>query len=129
MSDLTQEDIDALVSGTRISTAQELLAEDEKDMQTFEELDASAREDISVYFDNDQIDALGEIGNICMGTSATTMYALLGRRVNITTPKVGLYKAENVLSAFKWPFLAIGVEYTAGFFGKNLQLFVLPEIY
>ena len=35
--------------------------------------------DISEYFDPVEIDALGEIGNICMCSSATTMYALLGR--------------------------------------------------
>ncbi|SHH83610.1 flagellar motor switch protein FliN/FliY [Sporobacter termitidis DSM 10068] len=122
MSDLTQEEIDALISGGKTASTQEMLAEDEKDIQTFEELDAQAQEDITGYFTPDQIDALGEVGNICMGTSATTMYALLGRRVNITTPKVGLYKAENVLSAFQWPFLAISVEFTEGVFGKNLLI-------
>jgi flagellar motor switch protein FliN/FliY len=50
------------------------------------------------------------------------MYALLGRRVNITTPRVGLFKAENVLASFKWPFLAISVEFTEGMFGKNLLI-------
>ncbi len=120
MSDLTQEEIDALVSGTRTTLTDEVLAEDEKDMQAFETMDADIQEDINEYFDRDQVDALGEIGNICMGTSATTMYALLGRRVSITTPKVGLYKAENALTSFKWPLLAISVEFTEGMFGKNL---------
>lgn len=120
MSDLTQEEIDALISGTKTAVTQEMIVEDEKEVLAFEEADAAAREDITSYFTPDQIDALGEIGNICMGTSATTMYSLLGRRVNITTPSVGLYKAENVLSAYKWPFLAISVEFTEGMFGKNL---------
>ena len=119
MSDLTQEEIDALLSGTRTATAQETAAE-EQDEQNFDELDAEAQEDTTGYFTPDEIDALGEIGNICMGTSATTMYALLGRKVSITTPKVGLYKAENVLHAFQVPFLAISVEFTEGVFGKNL---------
>jgi flagellar motor switch protein FliN/FliY len=122
MSDLTQEEIDALISGSKTAVTEEMLAEDEKDKQTYEEIDAQGREDISQYFTDVQIDALGEIGNICMGTSATTMYALLGRRVNITTPTVGLYKAENVLSAFKWPFLAISVEFKEGMYGKNLLI-------
>lgn len=121
MSDLTQEEIDALI-GNSVTAANGTLAEDEKDLQAYEEIDAEKREDISGYFTPEQIDALGEIGNICMGTSATTMYALLGRRVSITTPTVGLYKVENVLSAFKWPFLAISVEFTEGMFGKNLLI-------
>lgn len=122
MSDMTQEEIDALVNGTRSTLTEDILAEDEKDIKTFEALDADAQEDISEYFNHDQVDALGEIGNICMGTSATTMYALLGRRVKITTPKVALYKAENVLASFKWPLLAISVEFTEGMFGKNLLI-------
>lgn len=122
MSDMTQAEIDALIGGTKVAAIEDVLAEDEKDIQAFEELDSAAQENISDYFNHDEIDALGEIGNICMGRSATTMYALLGRRVNITTPKVGLFKAENVLSAFKWPFLAISVEYTEGVFGKNLLI-------
>jgi flagellar motor switch protein FliN/FliY len=120
MSDLTQEEIDALINGVQSTPGQDSLVDDEKELQNFEELDAAAQEDMSGYFTDDEIDALGEIGNICMGTSATTMYALLGRRVNITTPKVGLYRAENALSAFRWPLLAISVEYTEGMFGKNL---------
>jgi flagellar motor switch protein FliN/FliY len=121
MSDLTQEEIDALVNGSR-TPKDDALAEDEKDIKAFEALDADIQENISDYFNSVQVDTLGEIGNICMGTSATTMYALLGRRVNITTPKVGLYKAENVLSSFKWPLLAISVEFTKGMFGKNLLI-------
>jgi flagellar motor switch protein FliN/FliY len=121
MSDLTQEEIDALVNGTKTATAH-AAEEDARARQVFEELDASVQEDVSAHFTPDQIDALGEIGNICMGTSATTMYALLGRRVSITTPKVGLYTAENVFSAYTWPFLAISVEFTEGVYGKNLLI-------
>ncbi|NLT15781.1 MAG: flagellar motor switch phosphatase FliY [Clostridiales bacterium] len=122
MSDLTQEEIDALISGTKTKTTDDIMAEEERDVQALEAMDADIQEDITEYFSHDQVDALGEIGNICMGTAATTMYALLGRRVSITTPKVGLFKAENVLASFKWPFLAISVEYTEGMFGKNLLI-------
>ncbi|NLA86779.1 MAG: flagellar motor switch phosphatase FliY, partial [Clostridiales bacterium] len=121
MSDLTQEEIDALVNGTKTVT-DEILEEEEKDAQALDAMDAEIQEDITEYFTPVQVDALGEIGNICMGTSATTMYALLGRRVSITTPKVGLFKAENVLASFKWPFLAVSVEYTEGMSGKNLLI-------
>lgn len=122
MSDLTQAEIDALINGSIGTMTQEAMLEDEKEQRTFEEIDASVQEDISLYFNAPEVDALGEIGNICMGTSATTMYALLGRRVNITTPSVGLYKSENVLTAFRSPFLAISVEFTEGVFGKNLLI-------
>ena len=35
-------------------------------------------------------DAVGEVANISMGTSATTLYSLVNRKVNITTPVVTL---------------------------------------
>lgn len=79
-------------------------------------------EDISRYFSPEEVDALGEIGNICMGTSATTMNMLLNRKVTITTPKVALYKAENVLDSYRCPFLAISVEFVEGLYGKNLLI-------
>ena len=122
MSDLTQEEIDALINGTKTRTSDDILAEEEKDVQTLEAMDADIQEEIAEYFTHEQVDALGEIGNICMGTAATTMYALLGRRVSITTPKVGLFKAENVLASFKWPFLAVSVEYTEGMYSRNLLI-------
>ena len=79
-------------------------------------------EDISRYFTATDIDTLGEIGNICMGTSATTLYSLLGHRVTITTPQVAMYKAEDVLSPYRCPFLAVSVEFVEGIHGKNLLI-------
>ena len=35
-------------------------------------------------------DAIGEVANISMGTSATTLYSLVNKKVNITTPVVSL---------------------------------------
>lgn len=104
MANLTQTEIDALQLGACAGAGEEL------------------KEDIFEFFSADEIDALGEIGNICIGTSATTMSALVGRRVIITTPRVDVYKAENALSTYKCPFLAINVEYTSGIRGENLLL-------
>lgn len=122
MSNLSQEDIDALMggsSGTSVSTSADSIG---YELDVMDERDESIKEDISAYFTHEEIDAIGEISNIAMGTSATTMYALLGRRVTITTPSVGLYKAENALRSYTMPFLAISVEYTQGIFGKNLLI-------
>ncbi len=69
MSELSQEEIDALVNGTATATQNEA-EEDDQAEQIFEELDTAAQEDVTAYFTPEQIDALGEIGNICMGTSA-----------------------------------------------------------
>jgi flagellar motor switch protein FliN/FliY len=66
--------------------------------------------------------ALGEIGNICMGASATTLYMLLNRRVSITTPKVSVGTSAEQFGSFSKPYVAVEVSYTEGVFGKNIFL-------
>jgi flagellar motor switch protein FliN len=116
MANLSQNEIDAMLKGTNGGQPSDMNAsgigrDDAADDQA---------EDIFKYFSADEIDALGETGNICIGTSATTMSTLVGRKVTITTPKVTLHKAENALSSYKCPFLAVSVEYIQGLLGKNL---------
>ena len=65
-------------------------------------------------------DALGEIGNISMGSAATTLSILLGKRVSITTPKVGVSSLKEIQNACPLPFLVVEVGYTHGVHGTNL---------
>ncbi len=67
-------------------------------------------------------DTLGEIGNICMGTSATTLSTLLGKRVNITTPQVSLCRGNEYLNEYEKPMVATEVSYTKGIDGTNIFL-------
>ena len=67
-------------------------------------------------------DALGEIGNICMGTSATTLSSLLGRKVSITTPHVMLTNNLAEVGPYKKPYVAVEVSYTLGIDGYNILL-------
>ena len=78
--------------------------------------------DISLFFTPDEIDALGEIGNIAMGNSATALNSLLGRKVTITTPTVGVYESSSILPSLNATTLAICVEFNEGLYGKNLLL-------
>lgn len=79
-------------------------------------------ENISDYFSSEEVDALGEIGNICIGNSATTMYALIGHKVTITTPNVKVVKSNRIFEPYNYPFLVVEVEFTSGLRGKNLLL-------
>lgn len=67
-------------------------------------------------------DTLGEIGNICMGTSATTLSTLLGKRVNITTPRVSTCRGDEYLDDYDKPIVATEVSYTQGIDGTNVFL-------
>ena len=69
-----------------------------------------------------EMDTLGEVGNMCMGAVATTMYTLLDRRVSITTPHVSVHTTREVLDDYKVPFVIVEVEYTEGIGGKNVLL-------
>lgn len=71
----------------------------------------------------DESDALGEIGNICMGTAATTLSTLLGKEVSITTPRVSVcLHARDFVGDYKKPFLVVEVSYTQGIDGYNILL-------
>lgn len=67
-------------------------------------------------------DALGEIGNISIGTSATTLYSLLRNKVVITTPDVSVTKISEMKKIYPIPFIAIEVSYTKGLSGSNLMI-------
>ncbi|NOU76395.1 flagellar motor switch phosphatase FliY [Paenibacillus sp. LMG 31458] len=65
-------------------------------------------------------DALGEIGNITFGSAATALSTLLGKKVEITTPKVSVIGKEELEEQFPKPHVAVHVNYVDGFDGINL---------
>ena len=67
-------------------------------------------------------DALGEIGNISFGSSATALSTLLNQKVEITTPSVSVIRKANITDEFPTPYVAIQVRYTQGFSGNNLLM-------
>ncbi|TFE02767.1 flagellar motor switch phosphatase FliY [Jeotgalibacillus salarius] len=104
MSDdmLSQDEIDALLKGT---------ADDEPEENNDEP---------SEQLDEVAIDALGEIGNISFGSSATALSTLLNQKVEITTPTVTVVKTIDIPNSFPHPSVAINVHYTEGLKGNNL---------
>ncbi|MBX0356436.1 flagellar motor switch phosphatase FliY [Halobacillus sp. Nhm2S1] len=65
-------------------------------------------------------DALGEIGNISFGSSATALSSLLNQKVDITTPKISVLERKDLPDEFPKPHVAVGVTYTHGFSGENV---------
>jgi flagellar motor switch protein FliN len=70
----------------------------------------------------EEIDALGEVGNICMGTAATTLCEILGRRVRITTPRVRVVNLQELSAQYQMPFVVVEVKYTEGLEGNNVLI-------
>ncbi|MGI6049961.1 MAG: flagellar motor switch phosphatase FliY [Acetivibrionales bacterium] len=108
---LSQAEIDALLNGTSLEE-ESPAAEASTDIKPPQEL----------LLNEEEKDALGEIGNISMGTSATTLYALLGQKVSITTPRVEETKWDEISRMFQEPYIAIKVQYTQGLMGYNLLI-------
>ncbi|MCM3704187.1 MULTISPECIES: flagellar motor switch phosphatase FliY [Cytobacillus] len=109
MSDdmLSQDEIDALLRGA-VDDSDETESYNEAFFQT---------ED---YLSHMEQDALGEIGNISFGSSATALSTLLNQKVEITTPAVSVVLRKKLADEFPHPYVAIQVSYTEGFFGSNL---------
>ncbi len=65
-------------------------------------------------------DTLGEIGNISMGSAATTLSMLLGHKISITTPTVSIDTMAGIKANYPMPYLIVGVGYTTGIKGDNV---------
>ncbi|MCL2082099.1 MAG: flagellar motor switch phosphatase FliY [Oscillospiraceae bacterium] len=68
---------------------------------------------------HEECDAIGEIGNIVMGTAATTLFSLLNNKVDITTPRVMITTMRKLAEQYTRPFISVEVQYTAGLEGTN----------
>jgi len=95
---LSQEEIDALLRGSSIHKT------------------------LNITLTPDEKDALGEIGNISMGTAATTLFALVGHKVTITTPRVSEASTRDLANYFNCPCVVVLIKYREGIEGFNLLI-------
>lgn len=80
--------------------------------------DAAFGEDLSDM----EKDALGEIGNISMGTAATALSQILNHKVAITAPRVQITTPADLFRSFEVPYAIVTIEYTSGLAGNNLLI-------
>ncbi|TCI31860.1 flagellar motor switch phosphatase FliY [Exiguobacterium sp. SL-10] len=97
---LSQDEIDALLRGTSESSKPEAKPEE--------------------HLDSMESDALGEIGNISFGNSATALSTLLQQKVEITTPIVSEVTIDALRERYPTPHVALRVGYTEGLKGENV---------
>lgn len=108
----------------------------DKDMLSQEEIDLLLKgtEDLGNENTNEQViteierDTLGEIGNISMGTAATTLSTLLNKKVTITTPKVEVTTAGELSYEYPIPFVAVDVKYKEGLEGSNILMINIDDV-
>ena len=75
-----------------------------------------------------EIDALGEMMNISLGSSATAVSNLLEHRVDITTPKVTAIKTADFVLGNLEPAMGIEIKYVEGLAGSNIMLLKRSDI-
>ena len=97
--EISQEELDALVS----------------------EPDAGVSKD-DALLTSFQNDILGEIGNISMGTAATSLSKLLNQKVFIDAPSVKIMSWEEISNSYDRPCMGAKIDYTVGLEGTNLLI-------
>lgn len=75
-----------------------------------------------------QLDAIGEIMNISMGSAATAVSELLNAKVWITTPKVTIVQASELNYDRLEPAICVKIEYIKGLSGSNLMILKQDDV-
>ncbi len=101
---LSQEEINALLSGIDDTTAD------------------SAAADVIENLDEMEKDMMGEISNISMGTAATTMSSLVNQKVDITTPNVSIAYWDDLVGQYDRPCVFLQISYREGLSGNNVLI-------
>lgn len=70
-----------------------------------------------------EIDAIGEVMNISMGSAATAVSQMLDKQVEITTPVVNIQRLGDIKYENYEPALLVKIVYTAGITGANVMVF------
>lgn len=69
-----------------------------------------------------EIDVIGEVMNISMGTAATAMSSILNTKVNITTPRIETIGVEEFEFSYLEPVIGVLINYVEGIEGANVLL-------
>ena len=125
---LSQDEINALLQGMDLSDTADSGASPEtpQDSSSAENTDNGYVKDVAPTVGDEEgltdveKDAIGEVANISMGSSATTLYSLVNRKVNITTPVVTLATWKTLLDTYEKPCVFIQIKYTQGLDGTNI---------
>lgn len=107
---LSQDEINALLGAV----------DDSGDVSPEKAEKETSEENNNLKLTSEEKDVLGEMGNISMGTSATTLFSLLNQKVQITTPVIKEVNWEALSKSYDRPFVGIEVGYIEGITGSNM---------
>ena len=67
-----------------------------------------------------EIDTIGEVANISMGSAATTLFSLVNQKVEISTPVVSETNWQELASGYDDSCVVVRIGYTKGIDGSNV---------
>lgn len=79
-------------------------------------------------FNSMELDAIGEMMNISLGSSATAVSNLLNHRVDITTPTVSVISVNEFSLGNLEPAIAVEIKYVSGVKGSNIMLLKRADV-
>ncbi|SDW00676.1 flagellar motor switch protein FliN/FliY [Lachnospiraceae bacterium KHCPX20] len=82
--------------------------------------ESPATADGEVMLADEQKDTIGEVANISMGTAATTLFSLVNKKVEISTPVVSISNWDEIVNMYEKPCVLVKIAYTKGLDGTNV---------
>ncbi|MCI2106720.1 MAG: flagellar motor switch protein FliN [Intestinimonas sp.] len=79
-------------------------------------------------FNSMELDAIGEVMNISLGSSATAISNMLDHRVEITTPKVSITDVNDFTLGDLQPAVGVEIRYVSGLEGSNIMLLKRSDV-
>lgn len=125
---LSQEEINALLGG---STDNEEVPEKpkrgRKKKSSKNDTEDKPMDTNTIVLTDIEKDVLGEVGNISMGSAATALSDMIGKKVNITTPVISVTTLKDMRDGFEIPNIALEIKYITGIAGKNVLLMKVSD--
>ncbi len=82
----------------------------------------------NVFLTDMEKDVIGEVMNISLGSSATSLSSLLSKRVDITVPKVNVVSMQNFDFQDLEPAVGVEIKYIEGITGDNVLILKKVDI-
>lgn len=76
----------------------------------------------SETIDDMEKDVLGELANISMGSAATALSSLIGKKTSITTPKIVTTTMDAIYNENPQSYITVNVDYSNGLIGSNVLI-------
>jgi flagellar motor switch protein FliN/FliY len=79
------------------------------------------------FLTEDEMDSLGEVGNMYRGSAAATLSTLFNQNVKFTDPRLTISTLEDLLNGFLTPHMVVFMRFTEGLSGFNMLIMKIKD--